>query len=79
LGHELRLREGVIGDDQPMTRAGFKAVLEATGDITVVAEAGTGETAHGGSRAMRLGYAGGRLAPRSALLLRECKRASPRP
>ncbi len=35
----------VIADDQPMMRAGFKAVLEATGDIRVVAEAGTGEEA----------------------------------
>ena len=35
----------VIADDQPMMRAGFKAVLEATGDITVVAEAGNGEEA----------------------------------
>jgi DNA-binding NarL/FixJ family response regulator len=35
----------VIADDQPMMRAGFKAVLEAAGDITVVAEAGTGEEA----------------------------------
>jgi DNA-binding NarL/FixJ family response regulator len=35
----------VIADDQPMMRAGFKAVLEATGDIAVVAEAGTGEEA----------------------------------
>jgi len=35
----------VIADDQPMMRAGFKAVLEATGDILVVAEAGTGEEA----------------------------------
>src|ERR1700730_9165016 len=35
----------VIADDQPMMRAGFKAVLEATGDITVVAEASTGEEA----------------------------------
>jgi DNA-binding NarL/FixJ family response regulator len=32
----------VIADDQPMMRAGFKAVLEATGDIVVVGEAGTG-------------------------------------
>jgi DNA-binding NarL/FixJ family response regulator len=32
----------VIADDQPTMRAGFKAVLEATGDIQVVAEAGTG-------------------------------------
>ena len=35
----------VIADDQPMMRAGFKAVLESAGDITVVAEAGTGEEA----------------------------------
>ena len=35
----------VIADDQPMMRAGFKAVLEATGDIDVVAEAGNGEEA----------------------------------
>jgi DNA-binding NarL/FixJ family response regulator len=35
----------VIADDQPMMRAGFKAVLEATGDIEVVAEASTGEEA----------------------------------
>jgi DNA-binding NarL/FixJ family response regulator len=35
----------VIADDQPMMRAGFKAVLEASGKIDVVAEAGTGEEA----------------------------------
>jgi DNA-binding NarL/FixJ family response regulator len=35
----------VIADDQPMMRAGFKAVLEASGDIRVVAEASTGEEA----------------------------------
>jgi DNA-binding NarL/FixJ family response regulator len=29
----------VIADDQPMMRAGFKAVLEATGSIEVVVEA----------------------------------------
>jgi len=40
--NRLRL---VIADDQPMMRAGFKAVLEATGNIEVVAEAGTGEEA----------------------------------
>jgi DNA-binding NarL/FixJ family response regulator len=34
-----------IADDQPMLRAGFKAVLEATGDIEVVGEAGSGEEA----------------------------------
>ena len=35
----------VIADDQPMMRAGFKAVLEAAGDIEVVGEAGDGEQA----------------------------------
>jgi DNA-binding NarL/FixJ family response regulator len=35
----------VIADDQPLMRAGFKAVLEATGNIEVVAEAGTGAEA----------------------------------
>ena len=35
----------VIADDQPMMRAGFKAVLEATGAIEVVGEAATGEEA----------------------------------
>jgi DNA-binding NarL/FixJ family response regulator len=35
----------VIADDQPMMRAGFKAVLEAAGDMEVVAEAGTGAEA----------------------------------
>jgi DNA-binding NarL/FixJ family response regulator len=35
----------VIADDQPMMRAGFKAVLEAGGKVAVVAEAGTGEEA----------------------------------
>jgi DNA-binding NarL/FixJ family response regulator len=35
----------VIADDQPMMRAGFKAVLEATGTIEVVAEAENGEEA----------------------------------
>jgi DNA-binding NarL/FixJ family response regulator len=35
----------VIADDQPMMRAGFKAVLEAAGDIEVVAEASNGEEA----------------------------------
>ena len=42
--HMSKLRV-VIADDQPMMRAGFKAVLEATGNIEVVAEAGTGEEA----------------------------------
>src|SRR3984893_14016003 len=35
----------VIADDQPMMRAGFKTVLEASGDIEVVAEAATGDEA----------------------------------
>jgi DNA-binding NarL/FixJ family response regulator len=35
----------VIADDQAMMRAGFKAVLEATGAVTVVAEASTGAEA----------------------------------
>jgi DNA-binding NarL/FixJ family response regulator len=35
----------VIADDQPLMRAGFKTVLEATGSIEVVAEAGDGEEA----------------------------------
>jgi DNA-binding NarL/FixJ family response regulator len=35
----------VIADDQPLMRAGFRAVLEATGSIEVVAEAGSGEEA----------------------------------
>ena len=35
----------LIADDQPLMRAGFKAVLEATGSIEVVAEAGDGAEA----------------------------------
>jgi DNA-binding NarL/FixJ family response regulator len=35
----------LIVDDQPLARAGFKAVLEATGQIDVVAEAASGEDA----------------------------------
>jgi DNA-binding NarL/FixJ family response regulator len=35
----------LIVDDQPLARAGFKAVLEATGRIEVVAEAESGEQA----------------------------------
>lgn len=35
----------LIADDQPLMRAGFRAVLEAAGDIEVVAEAGSGEEA----------------------------------
>ena len=40
----------VIADDQPMMRAGFKAVLEATGNIEVVAEAAYGEEAVAAAR-----------------------------
>jgi DNA-binding NarL/FixJ family response regulator len=40
----MRLRV-VIADDQPLMRAGFKTVLEATGAIEVVGEAGDGEEA----------------------------------
>ncbi len=32
----------LIADDQPLMRAGFRAVLEATGEMEVVAEAGDG-------------------------------------
>ena len=35
----------VIADDQPLMRAGFKAVLEASGDIVVVGEASDGAEA----------------------------------
>ena len=35
----------VIADDQPLMRAGFKAVLEATGTIEIVGEAGDGAEA----------------------------------
>jgi DNA-binding NarL/FixJ family response regulator len=35
----------LIADDQPLMRAGFRAVLEAAGDIVVVAEAGNGTEA----------------------------------
>jgi DNA-binding NarL/FixJ family response regulator len=43
----------VIADDQPLMRAGFRAVLEATGDIEVVAEAGDGEEAVAAARRHR--------------------------
>jgi DNA-binding NarL/FixJ family response regulator len=43
----------VIADDQPMMRAGFKAVLEATGSIEVVAEAATGDEAVAAAEAHR--------------------------
>lgn len=35
----------LIADDQPLMRAGFKAVLEATGSMKVIAEAENGEQA----------------------------------
>jgi DNA-binding NarL/FixJ family response regulator len=35
----------LIADDQPLARAGFKAVLEATGTIEIVAEAENGQQA----------------------------------
>jgi DNA-binding NarL/FixJ family response regulator len=47
---KLRL---VIADDQPLMRAGFRAVLEATGDMEVVAEAGDGLEAVRVTRATR--------------------------
>jgi DNA-binding NarL/FixJ family response regulator len=43
-GPARRLRL-VIADDQPLMRAGFRAVLEATGDMEVVAEASDGAEA----------------------------------
>jgi len=47
---KLRL---VIADDQPLMRAGFRAVLEATGEMEVVAEAGDGLEAVRVTRATR--------------------------
>jgi DNA-binding NarL/FixJ family response regulator len=43
----------VIADDQPLMRAGFKAVLEATGEIEVVAEAADGNAAVAAARRHR--------------------------
>jgi DNA-binding NarL/FixJ family response regulator len=43
----------VIADDQPLMRAGFKAVLEATGAIEIVAEAGDGAEAIAAAEAHR--------------------------
>jgi DNA-binding NarL/FixJ family response regulator len=43
----------VIADDQPLMRAGFRAVLEATGEIEVVAEAADGIEAVAAARATR--------------------------
>jgi DNA-binding NarL/FixJ family response regulator len=43
----------LIADDQPLMRAGFRAVLEATGDIEVIAEAGDGRQAVTAARRTR--------------------------
>ncbi len=43
----------LIADDQPLMRAGFRAVLEATGEMEVVAEAGDGLEAVTGARRTR--------------------------
>jgi DNA-binding NarL/FixJ family response regulator len=47
---KLRL---LIADDQPLMRAGFRAVLEATGEMQVVAEAGDGSEAIAAARATK--------------------------
>lgn len=47
---KLRL---LIADDQPLMRAGFRAVLEATGEMEVVAEAGDGLEAVAAARVTR--------------------------
>jgi DNA-binding NarL/FixJ family response regulator len=47
---KLRL---LIADDQPLMRAGFRAVLEATGEMEVVAEAGDGMEAVKSARSLR--------------------------
>jgi DNA-binding NarL/FixJ family response regulator len=47
---KLRL---LIADDQPLMRAGFRAVLEATGEMEVVAEAADGNEAIAAVRANR--------------------------
>ncbi|MGZ4175346.1 MAG: response regulator [Solirubrobacteraceae bacterium] len=47
---KLRL---LIADDQPLMRAGFRAVLEATGEMEVVAEAGDGLEAVSAARVTR--------------------------
>ena len=43
----------VIADDQPLMRAGFRAVLEATGEMQVVGEASDGEEAVALARRLR--------------------------
>jgi DNA-binding NarL/FixJ family response regulator len=47
---KLRL---MIADDQPLMRAGFRAVLEATGEMEVVGEASDGAEAISAARALR--------------------------
>jgi DNA-binding NarL/FixJ family response regulator len=47
---KLRL---LIVDDQPLMRAGFRAVLEATGEMEVIAEAADGNEAIAAARAER--------------------------
>ena len=47
---KLRL---LIADDQPLMRAGFRAVLEATGEMEVVGEASDGLDAVSAARALR--------------------------
>jgi DNA-binding NarL/FixJ family response regulator len=47
---KLRL---LIADDQPLMRAGFRAVLEATGEMEVVGEAGDGVEAVAAAKALR--------------------------
>jgi DNA-binding NarL/FixJ family response regulator len=43
----------LIADDQPLMRAGFRAVLEATGEMEVVGEAGDGNDAIAAARALK--------------------------
>jgi DNA-binding NarL/FixJ family response regulator len=43
----------LIADDQPLMRAGFRAVLEATGEMEVIGEAGDGEQAVAMARQLR--------------------------
>ncbi|MBV9466307.1 MAG: response regulator transcription factor [Solirubrobacterales bacterium] len=43
----------VIADDQPLMRAGFRAVLEASGEVEVVGEAGDGQEAVAAVRALK--------------------------
>jgi DNA-binding NarL/FixJ family response regulator len=49
----MRRLRVVIADDQPLMRAGFKAVLEATGTIEIVAEAGDGAEVIAAAEAQR--------------------------